>query len=146
MLRERERERERERGSFLWRSFYEKLLHLVRSVLDLSFHLSMMTSLSFLENKLLILHVVYWNSFIDEGRNPDEYTRNLLNSCVQRNQVSRGKVDAFKVRLIQQSFLVLFSGHWKSLMIYKSAISKRLYLCYTFQFTSRLLYMGPYPC
>jgi mediator of RNA polymerase II transcription subunit 10 len=53
-------------------------------------------------------------SFIDEGRNPDEYTRNLLNSCVQRNQVSRGKVDAFKVRLIQQSFLVLFSGHGRA--------------------------------
>jgi hypothetical protein len=43
----------------------------------------------------LLIHVVC-NSFIDEGRNPDEYTRNLLNSCVQHNQVSRGKVDAFK--------------------------------------------------
>jgi mediator of RNA polymerase II transcription subunit 10 len=43
----------------------------------------------------LLIHVVC-NSFIDEGRNPDEYTRNLLNSCVQCNQVSRGKVDAFK--------------------------------------------------
>lgn len=37
------------------------------------------------------------NSFIDEGRNPDEFTKDLLNSCVQRNQVSKGKVDAFKV-------------------------------------------------
>lgn len=84
-------------------------------------------SLSFLENKLLILHVVYWNSFIDEGRNPDEYTRNLLNSCVQRNQVSRGKVDAFKVRLIQQNFLVLFSGHGRAWW-YTRVLSPRGYI------------------
>jgi mediator of RNA polymerase II transcription subunit 10 len=35
-------------------------------------------------------------NLIDEGRNPDEFTKDLLNSCVQRNQASKGKVDAFK--------------------------------------------------
>jgi mediator of RNA polymerase II transcription subunit 10 len=34
--------------------------------------------------------------FIDDGRNPDEFTKDLLNSCVQRNQATKGKVDAFK--------------------------------------------------
>lgn len=35
--------------------------------------------------------------FIDDGRNPDEFTKDLLNNCVQRNQATKGKVDAFKV-------------------------------------------------
>ncbi|KAJ7297078.1 hypothetical protein O6H91_05G081500 [Diphasiastrum complanatum] len=35
-------------------------------------------------------------SFIDEGRNPDEFTKGLLNNCIQRNQSTRGKVDSFK--------------------------------------------------
>nr|XP_024388927.1 mediator of RNA polymerase II transcription subunit 10b-like isoform X2 [Physcomitrium patens] len=35
-------------------------------------------------------------NFIDEGRNPDEYTKHLLNGCIQQNQASKGKVDSFK--------------------------------------------------
>eukprot|EP00249_Psilotum_nudum_P009287 c21834_g1_i1 orf=63-725(+) len=35
--------------------------------------------------------------FIDEGRNPDEFTRDLINSCIERNQATKGKVDAFKL-------------------------------------------------
>jgi mediator of RNA polymerase II transcription subunit 10 len=35
-------------------------------------------------------------NFIDEGRNPDEFTKHLLNGCVQQNQASKGKVDSFK--------------------------------------------------
>lgn len=35
--------------------------------------------------------------FIDEGRNPDEFTKDLINNCIQRNQATKGKVDAFKM-------------------------------------------------
>lgn len=34
--------------------------------------------------------------FVDEGRNPDEFTKDLINNCIQRNQATKGKVDAFK--------------------------------------------------
>ncbi|KAL3699028.1 hypothetical protein R1sor_017050 [Riccia sorocarpa] len=34
--------------------------------------------------------------FIDEGRNPDEFTKDLLNHCTLRNQFTKGKVDSFK--------------------------------------------------
>lgn len=43
------------------------------------------------------------SSFIDEGRNPDEYTKQLLNGCVQQNQASKGKVDSFKVSCSHRS-------------------------------------------
>ncbi|KAH7435758.1 hypothetical protein KP509_06G078500 [Ceratopteris richardii] len=33
---------------------------------------------------------------VDEGKNPDEFTKDLFNSCIQRNQATKGKVDAFK--------------------------------------------------
>ncbi len=66
----------------------------------------------------MLIHVVC-NSFIDEGRNPDEYTRNLLNSCVQRNQVSRGKVDAFKVRYLDKLSVLLFWGPWNEKILIK---------------------------
>ncbi|KAI5057365.1 hypothetical protein GOP47_0027380 [Adiantum capillus-veneris] len=33
---------------------------------------------------------------VDEGKNPDEFTKELLNNCIQRNQATKGKVDAFK--------------------------------------------------
>ncbi|MCO5568299.1 hypothetical protein L7F22_021998 [Adiantum nelumboides] len=33
---------------------------------------------------------------VDDGKNPDEFTRDLLNNCIQRNQATKGKVDAFK--------------------------------------------------
>ncbi|EFJ12213.1 hypothetical protein SELMODRAFT_235078 [Selaginella moellendorffii] len=29
--------------------------------------------------------------FIDEGKNPDEFTKDLLNHCIQRNQATKGK-------------------------------------------------------
>eukprot|EP00850_Spirogloea_muscicola_P011917 SM000076S21738 [mRNA] locus=s76:7152:8656:+ [translate_table: standard] len=34
---------------------------------------------------------------IDEGRNPDSFTRDLLQACAARNQATKGRVDAFKV-------------------------------------------------
>ncbi|KAH6831445.1 Mediator complex [Perilla frutescens var. hirtella] len=35
-------------------------------------------------------------SLIDDGRNPDELTRDVLNDCIVNNQVAKGKTDAFK--------------------------------------------------
>ncbi|XP_057858353.2 mediator of RNA polymerase II transcription subunit 10b [Cryptomeria japonica] len=33
---------------------------------------------------------------IDDGRNPDEYTKDIINKCIQRNQITKGKSEAFK--------------------------------------------------
>ncbi|KAB5564663.1 hypothetical protein DKX38_004717 [Salix brachista] len=35
-------------------------------------------------------------NLIDDGKNPDEFTRGVLNSCITKNQVTKGKTDAFK--------------------------------------------------
>ncbi|KAL6004357.1 Mediator of RNA polymerase II transcription subunit 10b [Asimina triloba] len=35
-------------------------------------------------------------NLIDEGKNPDEFTRDVLNSCISRNQITKGKTDSFK--------------------------------------------------
>jgi mediator of RNA polymerase II transcription subunit 10 len=81
-------------------------LHCSVSTFTMPSQLLLLERLNGLASELEVMHKAAENchvqiplevvSFIDEGRNPDEYTRNLLNSCVQRNQVSRGKVDAFK--------------------------------------------------
>ena len=36
-------------------------------------------------------------SLIDDGKNPDEFTRDVLNSCIAKDQITKGKTDAFKV-------------------------------------------------
>ncbi|XP_042513602.1 mediator of RNA polymerase II transcription subunit 10b-like [Macadamia integrifolia] len=35
-------------------------------------------------------------NLIDDGKNPDEFTRDIINSCISRNQITKGKTDAFK--------------------------------------------------
>ncbi|CAN0901683.1 U-box domain-containing protein 52 [Linum grandiflorum] len=35
-------------------------------------------------------------NLIDDGKNPDEFTRDVINSCIAKNQVTKGKTDAFK--------------------------------------------------
>ncbi|XP_058085477.1 mediator of RNA polymerase II transcription subunit 10b [Magnolia sinica] len=35
-------------------------------------------------------------NLIDDGKNPDEFTRDVINSCISRNQITKGKTDAFK--------------------------------------------------
>ncbi|XP_042516657.1 mediator of RNA polymerase II transcription subunit 10b-like [Macadamia integrifolia] len=35
-------------------------------------------------------------NLIDDGKNPDELTRDIINSCIARNQITKGKTDAFK--------------------------------------------------
>ncbi|WOK98195.1 hypothetical protein Cni_G06905 [Canna indica] len=35
-------------------------------------------------------------SLIDDGKNPDEFTKDVINSCIAKNQITKGKTDAFK--------------------------------------------------
>ncbi|KAK0608723.1 hypothetical protein LWI29_035062 [Acer saccharum] len=35
-------------------------------------------------------------NLIDEGKNPDEFTKDVINSCIAKNQVTKGRTDAFK--------------------------------------------------
>ncbi|KAH0779301.1 hypothetical protein KY290_005728 [Solanum tuberosum] len=35
-------------------------------------------------------------NLIDDGKNPDEFTRNVLNNCIAKNQITKGKIDIFK--------------------------------------------------
>ena len=37
------------------------------------------------------------HSLIDDGKNPDEFTRDVINSCIAKNQITKGKTDTFKV-------------------------------------------------
>lgn len=39
-------------------------------------------------------------SLIDNGKNPDEFTKNVINSCIAKNQVTKGKTDSFKVIIV----------------------------------------------
>ncbi|KAL8501213.1 hypothetical protein ACS0TY_020677 [Phlomoides rotata] len=38
-------------------------------------------------------------NLIDDGKNPDEFTRDMLNNCIAQNQITKGKTDSFKVCL-----------------------------------------------
>ncbi|XP_048422539.1 mediator of RNA polymerase II transcription subunit 10b isoform X2 [Pyrus x bretschneideri] len=33
---------------------------------------------------------------IDDGKNPDEFTRDVINGCIAKNQITKGKTDTFK--------------------------------------------------
>ncbi|KAH9604560.1 hypothetical protein KSS87_006664 [Heliosperma pusillum] len=35
-------------------------------------------------------------NLIDDGKNPDAFTRDVLNSCISKNQITKGKTDSFK--------------------------------------------------
>lgn len=45
---------------------------------------------------------------IDDGKNPDEFTRDVLNSCIAKNQITKGKTDAFKVNF----YFIAFNIVW----------------------------------
>ena len=47
----------------------------------------------------LILDLCTLCSLIDDGKNPDEFTKDVINSCIAKNQITKGKTDAFKVAL-----------------------------------------------
>ncbi|KAL8502972.1 hypothetical protein ACS0TY_021918 [Phlomoides rotata] len=38
-------------------------------------------------------------NLIDDGKNPNEFTRDMLNNCIAQNQITKGKTDSFKVYL-----------------------------------------------
>ncbi|CAN7127528.1 unnamed protein product [Brassica rapa subsp. narinosa] len=68
-------------------------LHLLQRLNSLVSELNSMTKLSEKCNIQVPMEVL---SLIDDGKNPDEFTRDVINSCVARNQVTKGKTDAFK--------------------------------------------------
>ncbi|XP_047176153.1 mediator of RNA polymerase II transcription subunit 10b [Vigna umbellata] len=35
-------------------------------------------------------------NLIDDGKNPDEFTKDVINSCIAKNQITKGKTDALK--------------------------------------------------
>ncbi|KAL6181257.1 hypothetical protein ACLB2K_047912 [Fragaria x ananassa] len=35
-------------------------------------------------------------NLIDDGKNPDEFTRDVISSCIVKNQITKGKSDTFK--------------------------------------------------
>ncbi|KAG5001795.1 hypothetical protein JHK87_022867 [Glycine soja] len=35
-------------------------------------------------------------NLIDDGKNPDEFTKDVINSCIVKNQITKGKTDALK--------------------------------------------------
>ncbi|CAN8313212.1 unnamed protein product [Cochlearia groenlandica] len=68
-------------------------LHLLQRLNSLVVELDNMSKLSEKCNVQVPMEVL---SLIDDGKNPDEFTRDVLNSCIARNQVTKGKTDAFK--------------------------------------------------
>jgi hypothetical protein len=75
---------------FLWRSWSE-------CILVICYLRWTNSSLSALASWLQVYCFVL--SLIDDGRNPDEFTRAFINSCITKNQVTKEKTDAFKVLL-----------------------------------------------
>ncbi|XP_057417211.1 mediator of RNA polymerase II transcription subunit 10b-like [Lotus japonicus] len=35
-------------------------------------------------------------NLIDDGKNPDEFTKDVINNCIAKNQITKGKTDALK--------------------------------------------------
>ncbi|KAF2548095.1 hypothetical protein F2Q70_00020797, partial [Brassica cretica] len=68
-------------------------LHLLPRLNSLVSELNSMSNLSEKCNIQIPVEVL---SLIDDGKNPDEFTRDVLNSCISRNQITKGKTDAFK--------------------------------------------------
>ncbi|AAF87025.1 T24P13.4 [Arabidopsis thaliana] len=68
-------------------------LHLLQRLNSLVMELDNMTKLSEKCNIQIPMEVL---NLIDDGKNPDEFTKDVLNSCIARNQVTKGKTDAFK--------------------------------------------------
>uniref|UniRef100_A0A2K1R667 Mediator of RNA polymerase II transcription subunit 10 n=1 Tax=Populus trichocarpa TaxID=3694 RepID=A0A2K1R667_POPTR len=58
-------------------------------------------------------------NLIDDGKNPDEFTRGVINSCITKNQVTKGKTDAFKslckhqLEELEQTFPDEVESYWE---------------------------------
>lgn len=48
------------------------------------------------------------NRYIDQGRNPQLYTKDCLEKALEKNQQVNGKIDAYKVSF---PFLIIFVGY-----------------------------------
>jgi len=57
-------------------------------------------------------------TLIDEGKNPDEFTRDIINKCIQRNQTTKGKSEAFK-NLRKQIFEELEQEYPEEVEVYR---------------------------
>ncbi|KAL1222741.1 Mediator of RNA polymerase II transcription subunit 10b [Cardamine amara subsp. amara] len=68
-------------------------LHLLQRLNGLVMELDNMANLSEKCNIQVPMEVL---NLIDDGKNPDEFTKDVVNNCIARNQVTKGKTDAFK--------------------------------------------------
>ncbi|WCJ38261.1 Mediator of RNA polymerase II transcription subunit 10b [Euphorbia peplus] len=68
-------------------------LHLLERLNNLIMELDNMSKLSEKCNIQIPMEVL---NLIDDGKNPDEFTRDVINSCIAKNQVTKGKADACK--------------------------------------------------
>ncbi|WCJ28408.1 Mediator of RNA polymerase II transcription subunit 10b [Euphorbia peplus] len=68
-------------------------LHLLERLNNLVMELDNMSKLSEKCNIQIPMEVL---NLIDDGKNPDEFTRDVINSCIAKNQVTKGKADACK--------------------------------------------------
>ncbi|XP_059624911.1 mediator of RNA polymerase II transcription subunit 10b-like [Cornus florida] len=70
-------------------------------------------------------------NLIDDGKNPDEFTRDVINSCIAKNQITKGKTDAFKgfrrhlLEELEQAFPDEVEGY-REIRAASAAESKRL--------------------
>ncbi|KAG6433430.1 hypothetical protein SASPL_105044 [Salvia splendens] len=68
-------------------------LPLLQRMNNLVLELDNMTRLAEKCNSQVPMEVL---NLIDDGKNPDEFTRDMLNGCIAKNQITKGKTDAFK--------------------------------------------------
>ncbi|KAK9926411.1 hypothetical protein M0R45_023643 [Rubus argutus] len=68
-------------------------LPLLESLNALVSELDNMAKLSDKYNIQIPMEVI---KLIDDGKNPDEFTRDVINSCIAKNQTTTGKTDTFK--------------------------------------------------
>ncbi|XP_017232308.1 mediator of RNA polymerase II transcription subunit 10b isoform X2 [Daucus carota subsp. sativus] len=67
--------------------------HLLQRLNNLVLELDNMSKLSEKCNIDVPMEVL---NLIDDGKNPDEFTREVLNKCIAKNQITKGKADALK--------------------------------------------------
>ncbi|XP_057864927.2 mediator of RNA polymerase II transcription subunit 10b isoform X2 [Cryptomeria japonica] len=72
--------------------------HFMISVRSFSMFPKILWWVSLIKCKRLLKTVIFkcLLRLIDDGRNPDEYTKDIINKCIQRNQITKGKSEAFK--------------------------------------------------
>ncbi|XP_010477833.1 PREDICTED: mediator of RNA polymerase II transcription subunit 10b [Camelina sativa] len=68
-------------------------LHLLQRLNNLVLELDNMAKLSEKCSIQIPMEVI---NLVDDGKNPDDFTKDVVNGCIARNQVTKGKTDAFK--------------------------------------------------